>query len=324
MMEAAVFLEAHGWGTARQQPLQADFSTRRFFRLSRPDGEPRSAILMMAAAEQKTREFAAIAALLRQAEISAPEIYAVAPELGLTLMEDLGDANIGRALDQGREAWPFYRRAAEMLAHWHRAARLEPSAVEGLPVFNAALFTEQVGLFIADDAPAQEAKESFAAAWLSALTPLDALPQTLILRDFMPDNLIDLPERRDWRGVGVVDFQDGGTGPLPYDLASLCEAVRRDGGAAMLEPVLAHYHARHPVMPLAELKRTCRILAAQRHMRILGIVARLARDPARRDKRAYLPRIAAHLQGMLQDEALRPVRKWCEDWGVSLDRVRGT
>jgi len=95
--------------------------------------------------------------------------------------------------------------------------------------------------------------------------------------------------------------------------------VRRDGGAVMLGPVLAHYHARHPVMPLAELTRTCRILAAQRHMRILGIVARLARDPARRDKSAYLPRIAAHLQGLLQDEALRPVRKWCEDWGVSLD-----
>jgi aminoglycoside/choline kinase family phosphotransferase len=48
--------------------------------------------------------------------------------------------------------------------------------------------------------------------------------------------------------IGVLDFQDGGIGPVPYDLASLCESVRRDCSLAALDEMIGHYmdHVKNP------------------------------------------------------------------------------
>ncbi len=307
----AAFLEQAGWAQARITPMQADFSPRRYARLERADG--RRAILMQAAADQKTPAFVAIACLLRDLELSAPVLYAAEPDNGLVLMEDFGDRNFGALLDAGEDAWPLYRRATDVLAHLHQA--FDAANAMPLPLFDAALFTAQAELFLDAYIPFAQSREAtpgeregFRAAWLEALKPLDSLPQTLLLRDYMPDNLMDLPEREAWRGVGVLDFQDAGRGPIAYDLASLCEAVRRDGGPALQEDVLAQYHRQNPAVALPDLRRACRVLAAQRHTRILGIIARLAQQ-GRREKLALLPRVGGYLATLLKDDALRDVAK---------------
>lgn len=298
------FLTAAGWNAAHHHPLCADFSTRRFTRLAHPDG--RTAIFMQAAADQKTPQFVAVANLLRQADLSAPEIYAAAPASGLVLMEDFGDTTFGTLLDQGHENLPLYSRAAEALAHIHKTFR--PADALALPHFSTALFTEQVELFLDHYRPPAPDTEraAFREAWHTTLAPLESLPQTLLLRDFMPDNVMDLPNRKGWRNVGLLDFQDSGLGPLAYDLASLCESVRREGGIETLDAVLTHYLKHNPVMPLPDLRRACRILAAQRHMRILGLLAK------RNDKPLYEARVRATITHLAQDEALRHVRPWME------------
>jgi aminoglycoside/choline kinase family phosphotransferase len=47
-------------------------------------------------------------------------------------------------------------------------------------------------------------------------------------------------------------------------------------------------------------------------MRILGIIVRRAAQTGRNDKFAFLPRIRAYVNHLLQDEALEPVRQWVE------------
>jgi aminoglycoside/choline kinase family phosphotransferase len=111
--------------------------------------------------------------------------------------------------------------------------------------------------------------------------------------------------------LGVLDFQDAGIGPVAYDIASLCEQVRRDGGPVLLNDMLAYYYAQaKPPMPLPHLMRAAHILSAQRHLRILGIIAQLAQKSGRRDKLDYLPRIWQHLNIVMQEDGLQPVKRW--------------
>jgi N-acetylmuramate 1-kinase len=317
-LEITTFLTQHGWDTADQMPLEADFSPRRFARLRHDDG--RRAILMDADPDQKTPEFVDIAKLLRGVDVCAPEIFAADLEHDLVLMEDFGSRNVGRSLDGGTEAMPLYRRATDVLVRIHQ--RFEPGMAKGLdlPTFGGALFASQVELFLDAYIPhavgreaTREESEGFRAAWKTALKGIETLPQTLMLRDYMPDNLMELPNGK----IGVLDFQDGGFGPIAYDLASLCEVVRRDGGDKILSDLITYYHEHaKPALSLTELTRACHVLAAQRHMRILGIVARRA-TKGQPDKLDYLPRIWRYLRQLLQDEALEPVRDWVAQTNIS-------
>src|SRR5690606_38890146 len=95
------FLDRIGWGAARRSRLAGDASTRRYERLI--DG-PRRAVLMDAPPPEDVRPFARIAALLRELDLSAPEVLAADPEAGLLLLEDFGDELFSGLLDAGAPA----------------------------------------------------------------------------------------------------------------------------------------------------------------------------------------------------------------------------
>ncbi|MDR3450434.1 MAG: phosphotransferase [Alphaproteobacteria bacterium] len=312
-IEIAAFLEQQGWGEAVAEALDGDFSPRRYARLIRADAA--RAILMDADPSQKTAAFVGLAGLLRGIGIEAPEIYAAAPEQGLVLMQDLGSRNVGALIDGGTAMKPFLLRGAQILARIHGTFdRVRASALD-IPLYNADLFVAQADLFLDAYLPfagqeiTEEQRQDFRAAWRAVLRPIDIQPKSLLLRDFMPDNMMDLPDGK----LGVLDFQDAGIGPVAYDLASLCEEVRRDGAFAFLPEVVAHYHAaaQSPV-PQADLLRAATILSALRHTRILGIVAQLALKTGRREKLAYIPCIQQHLRHVLTAPYLQPVQEWMQ------------
>ena len=315
VLELTAFLHRYGWDSALQIPFAADFSPRRYARLQHPDG--RQAVLMDADIDQKTPQFIALAKIVRDLGLSAPDIYAADPPRGLVLMEDFGSQNCGALLDAGADPRPIYERATKVLVQLHRNFVQQKSDL-ALPVFNAALFTEQVELFL-ETCPHEVStamRDDFRAAWGAVLQPLDAMPQSLMLRDFMPDNLMDLSDRVGAQSLGILDFQDAGIGPIAYDLASLCETVRRDGGDRMADEVIESYHRQaQPMLSLADLHRACAILSAQRHMRVLGIVTRLI-TRGHPEKRAYLPRVARRLTDLLQHPSLHPVQEWVRIYQV--------
>jgi aminoglycoside/choline kinase family phosphotransferase len=322
-LEIAGFLEQSGWADAFNTPLQADFSARQFARLVRgKDDVPRKAVLMDENGD--STQFVDIARFLKSMDVSAPEIYAEQAENGLVLMEDFGNSNFGRMIDGGTDAMPLYRRVVDMLVHMHKVFNRDAARSLDLPVFSAALFASQVEFFIDYWIPhekkreaTREESEGFREAWRQTLNIVDRLPQSFMLRDLTMDNIMDLPDRKDWRSVGVLDFQDGGIGPLPYDLMSLCEMVRRDtGGLAVMDELIDYYIKKaQPALSKIELRSACRILAAQRHTRILGVLARLAMKTGRTEKMAFAPRVWAFLDELLQDIALRPIAAWMDEYG---------
>jgi len=324
-LEIAQFLARFGWDRAEIFPIEADFSSRRYARLMKDDNA--RAFFMDADADQHTPEFVLIDQCLRGMGLSAPEIIAADPENGLVLMEDFGGRNFGALIDAGHEAMPFYRRAVDVLVHIHKNFNNVTARDLDIPLFGGALFASQAELFIDAYIPhlkgretTRDEGENYRAAWKTTLKGIEALPQSLLLRDFMPDNLMDLPNRAGVAGVGLLDFQDAGLGPIAYDLASLCEVVRRDGGDRKFDDMIDYYYTQaKPPLGIDELKTACRILAVQRHMRILGIIAKLAQKTGRREKLAYIPRIRTNLAHLLKYEALNPVRLWAEQAKIGLN-----
>ena len=308
--EIQSFLKDLGWGEATRTSLAADFSSRRFTRLTRESDRPSTAVLMCCESDQKTGSFLHMAVLLRRLGVAAPEIYASDLMRDMVLMEDFGDQTVGRALDAEHNRDIFDRQAAQILVTIHQKFEQTMLGAFKSPLFNAALFCDQVALFLEYYYPrvfhrqvtARE-RSCFVEAWHEVLAPLDALPRSLLLRDFMPDNMMILPAPVLGSSVGVLDFQDAGLGCIAYDLGSWCECVRRDGGVERLDAFVDIYHALNPVMDKDALLSAARVYAAQRHTRVLGLLVKTERTE-------MISRTFRTLQSLLKYPELAPVRRW--------------
>ncbi|MDE1900087.1 MAG: phosphotransferase [Alphaproteobacteria bacterium] len=311
-LEITAFLDRAGWGAATAQGFDGDFSPRRYARLTRDGGA--TAILMDADANQKTPAFVAVAAILRRCGVRVPDIYAADAEHGMVLMEDFGARNVGALIGAGADMTPFLRRGAEMLARLHE--RFGKADAGGLPVMNTDYFVQQAEWFLDSYIPyarhrdaTDSERDDFRAAWRAVLEPLEKMATSLVLRDFMPGNLMELPDG----ALGVLDFQDAGVGCIAYDLASLCEEVRHDGAFAHMPDIVDHYiDAGRGDVPRGDLMRACTILSAQRHTRILGNLARTSVTRGRADLLDFIPRVRRHLTHILAQPYLLPVRRWME------------
>lgn len=300
MTPADTFLTQQGWAPAAAVPFPADWSTRRYARVTRAD-PPYRAVLMQTEPNADFLSFIRIAELLRTLGARAPQIYAAEKTQGLLLLEDFGDAQGGRLLDSGAPPLPLLRRAVDALCAVQRAS-LTLDAPD-LPRFDAARFIGLLAPLLenfpyADGAGAAQALQ---AVWHTALAPVARLPQALLLRDFIPDNLMLLPP--DGAEVGLLDFELAGIGPIAYDVASLLEQVRRALDDTTREAVLAAYLAAWPELDPALFRTAVRLLSVQRHARTFARLKRM-------DRPDFYIRTYSFLQHSLQHPDCAALRGW--------------
>lgn len=315
------FLATAGWGAAARRPMGADWSSRRYERLAR--GADR-AILMDAPGEAagQVPPFIRICALLRGVGLSAPLPYADRAEDGLLLLEDYGDDSFAALLQRGDDPWPLYRLATDVLVRLHDRfdTTAAMAAAPGLPRYDAALFRDQVMLFADAYVPAargralaRTARAALAAAWDAVLPAGLAVPDSLLLRDYHPGNLMLLPERPGVEACGLLDVQDAGLGPIAYDLLSLLEDARRDVAPEIQTAMLERYRAARPAVDATAFAASYAVMGAVRHARILGRVAQLAAGGGSARQLAFLPRVWGQFAAKLDSPALAPVAAWVAD-----------
>ena len=313
--EIVRFLADAGWGRAERRAMGADWSARRYERL-RLDG--RNAILMDAPgpAAAQVPPFLRVGAILADLGLSAPSVLAADPPRGLLLLEDFGDRPYSALLDAGVEPWlPLYERATDVLVAVHR--RFDPAAAPDLPRYRG-LFLEQVMLFADAYAPAalgrkleERERAGLVDAWRAVLEGAYAVPDSLLLRDYHPGNLMDLAGRDGVRACGVLDFQDAGVGPVTYDLLSLLEDARRDVPENIRTAMTERYLTAFPGLDRGAFAASYAVMGAQRHARIVGRVAELAAASSARQL-DFLPRVWGQLKAKLAEPALAPLRAWVD------------
>ena len=257
-------------------PASEDASFRRYFRATLDDG--RSYVIMDAPPEKEDcRPFLHVAQLLHAAGVHAPEVHAADLAAGFLLLSDLGTRTYLAELDAGN-ADALMRDATDALLRWQLATR--PNE---LPPYDEALLRREMNLFpewyigrhrgmTLGATQAQALEGIFATLVRSAL----AQPAVYVHRDYMPRNLM-LTEPN----PGVLDFQDAVLGPLTYDMVSLLrDAFISWDDQRVLDWSVRYWEkaraARLPVAgDFAEFWRAFEWMGLQRHLKVLGIFARI-------------------------------------------------
>jgi aminoglycoside/choline kinase family phosphotransferase len=268
--------------------------------------------------QEEVRPFVQIARHLHERGFSVPAIHAEDPEAGLLLLEDLGDDTYTRLLGAGADETPLYANAIDALIALHRLP-LEAAVPPGVKPYDMARLLEEVSriytwylpLVGAAPLPA-EATEEYERIWRAILPLAWTAPTSLVLFDYHIDNLLRLKGRDGMRACGILDFQDAVVGPITYDLMSLLEDARRDLAPALVEDMRARYLAAFSALDHDAFAVSWEVMAAQRHLRVIGTFARLKLRDAKPHYLVHMPRLWRYMERCLAAPALGELKAWID------------
>ncbi|MDK9721870.1 MAG: phosphotransferase [Rhodospirillales bacterium] len=308
------FLAQAGWAGAERHPLPGDASFRHYIRL-RQNGV--SAMLMDAPPpKEDVRPFLAVARHLKGLGLSAPLILAADEERGFLLLEDLGDATFTRRLAQGADERGLYELATDVLIDLHRQAQAAQIAVppydDSRLMAEARLLTDWYMPEMLGRGTEQKTIDGYEAIWRPLFARARLVPQSLVLRDFHVDNLMDLKGRKGAAACGLLDFQDAVLGPVTYDLMSLIEDARRDLAPGLAAAMCDRYLAAFLDLDRQVFQESLAILAAQRHCKVIGIFTRLFRRDGKPVYLSHIPRLWRLLGAALKHPALAELKAWLD------------
>lgn len=266
----------------RIEVASADASFRRYFRAFFADGA--TAVLMDAPPDREDiRPYLRVAGLLAGTGVHVPRVDAVDLSHGFVLMEDLGSTPYLALLSRGERVDALYDAALDALCAIQVRGR--EAALE-LPPYDAAVLQREMALMpewfcrrhLGLDMTAEDDETLRAAFDLLERESL-AQPTVFVHRDYHSRNLMVLPAG----GPGVIDFQDALAGPVGYDPVSLLKDCYVSWPRARVEAWLRAFRARllaagRTVEAGAsdrEFLRWFDFIGVQRHIKVLGIFARL-------------------------------------------------
>jgi N-acetylmuramate 1-kinase len=167
--------------------------------------------------------FLEIRELLENVRIRVPRLYAARPELGLLVVEDLGETLGERLARAPEERDLLYGRAVRELARAQRAlAELPADSVVRTRSFDRRLLGGEVqhfrewGVEALGTALSESEKAMFERAAEYLVETIVGFGQGFVHRDYQSRNLL-VPGG----AVAWIDFQDALLGPRAYDLVAL-------------------------------------------------------------------------------------------------------
>jgi aminoglycoside/choline kinase family phosphotransferase len=262
-------------------PASTDASFRRYFRVKFSDRSTPKTVIVMDAPPQHEDcvSFLYVANIFSAANVHVPEILAKDFKQGFMLLSDLGNTTYLEAIGANLSvADDLYHDAIDALI------RIQSANCTGeLPDYDETLLLKELNLFpdwylvkhlkvVLDTGQKEELNNCFTKIIENNL----AQPRVYVHRDFHSRNLMVTSPN-----PGIIDFQDAVYGPITYDLVSLFkDAYIYWDEEKILDLVIRYWEkARKTGLPVAgnfsDFYRDFEWMGVQRHIKILGIFARL-------------------------------------------------
>ena len=277
-------------------------------------------------AASRVDAFVAIDKFLGDNGFSTPKIFAADCENGLAVLEDLGPTLYASDLADGNveKEVEYYELAGELLAKLHGLdipkelpsplgawALLEYDAL-ALCV-NADLFVDWVPQFLGIEPYGHDVLAEWAQIRSDIIAQILHHPRALTLRDYHAENIIMLKDRAGIAKIGLLDFQDAVIGFRAWDFSMLLHDARRDVSEDAAEAAIRAYVA-DTGCDEEILRDEIDIEGAINILRIIGIFSRLVKRDQKEKYRAFMPRMVAHLEGVLENPALEKLKVWIEKY----------
>lgn len=296
-----VFVRSHFPDAPAPALASSDASARRYWRLRLANGDTR--IIMDAPPPgEDVRPFIDVQKRLTAVGVTVPNIFERDTEQGFLVLEDLGDCTFFQ--------WRHGHSVEAVIAQLEKAVQLlSPMArteTTGLPRFDTGTLNREMDLF----------SDWYIAQYHGTAFTVGQTAQWQRLRDLISDRLQTLPQgfvHRDYHSRNLmvhqgrmvtIDFQDAVSGPLPYDLVSLLRDSYIDWPEATVGAMQVVFWQRCPLAlrqtwPLEQMRNDFAWVAVQRHLKVLGIFARLSIRDGKHGYLKDLPLTWKHLQKAL-------------------------
>ncbi|WP_236167648.1 aminoglycoside phosphotransferase family protein [Pseudomonas atacamensis] len=298
---AKLFAE-QGWGTVPPATLTAASSDASFRRYFRWEGDGRSFVVMDAPPPQENcKPFVDIAFLLAKSGINVPKIYAEDLERGFLLLNDLGNKTYLDVID-GENADALFHDALQALLAFQQLPMVAP-----LPSYDVALLRRELELFpewyvkhelgVEFDAAQQQQWQHISELLIDSAL---AQPKVLVHRDYMPRNLM-LSEPN----PGVLDFQDAVYGPVTYDVTCLFKDAFLSWPEERVRGWLESYWQQASALDIPvqadfeDFLRASDLMGVQRHLKVIGIFARICHRDGKPRYLADVPRFFSYIEAVI-------------------------
>lgn len=266
----------------QQQPLQitplaGDAGFRRYFRTNTV---PSLIAVDSPPAQEDNCAYVNKAHALQAYGVRTPIIYAVDYELGFMLLEDFGEQLLLPLLNP-QSMDDLYTDAETCLL---QIQQLPPND-QLFPHYDSQRLTDEMALFyqwfvteLLGISLDQDEMAMFDNLFASLIDNAVQQPQILVHRDYHSRNLMLLDDGK----LGVIDFQDAVWGPVTYDLVSLLkDCYIRWPAAQVRQRVLAFKQRLIGAdadlnIDDREFLRWFDLMGLQRHIKVMGIFARLS------------------------------------------------
>ena len=256
------------------QPASSDASFRRYFRVTHTQGQQ---IVMDAPPDLED-----VAPFLKVVRLPEKSLVADSPVLhhylaqGFLLLDDFGSQNLLDQLTSTNASTLYQSALAELLKLQTNTC----TTTSDLPHYDEALLTRELTLFyewFAEKLLGKSVPTSLQAS-LNQFLIASALeqPQVCVHRDYHSRNLM----YQENAAPGVIDFQDAVIGAITYDLVSLLRDCYISWTQPQLDEWIADYFQRLTAAglvesSLAQFNRWFDLMGLQRHLKAIGIFARL-------------------------------------------------
>ena len=292
----------------------ADASFRRYFRvhLAGPYLGKDTLIAMDAPPSQEDcAPFVNVAGLLLESGLNVPKVLAQDLTQGFLLLSDLGDDTYLTKLN-AQTAPKLYQDATNALIKMQLA-----SQPQILPAYDEALLTREMQLF-PDWYVAKHLNTSLNSEQQAVLSNtfkvlnenILAQAQVYVHRDYHSRNLMITQDNN----PGVLDFQDAVYGAITYDLVSLLKDAYISWDEEQIIDWAVRYWqpAKKAGLPVpddfSEFYRDFEWMGVQRHIKVLGIFARLSHRDGKDGYLKDMPIVMAHLRKVCERYVeLRPM-----------------
>lgn len=280
------------------EPVAADASFRKYYRLK---SSMHSGIVMDASAQKESvMPFIDIEHRLYEAGVRVAKINTYNLEEGFVFMEDLGDTHLADVVETDFEL--FYGKAIDSLI------KMQNADTEGLAEYDADFLRFEMDLMqewylekhlgVTLDAEQEAIVNNALDAIISEVL---SQPQGVFVhRDYHSRNLMFSCNDQ----LVVIDYQDARVGAVTYDLVSLLRDVYVELHPRDVERLALHFRDMKGLdVDDATFMRWFDFMGLQRHIKILGIFARLS---IRDGKEGYLKDIPLTLKYVVETASKYP------------------
>ena len=295
----------------RVVPLTGDASTRQYFRILRPDNPS----VVLAVYDEPftfdTLPFVNVCRLFTSIPLPIPAIAGHADDLGILILEDLGDVTLQAHLGvtQPVEHDALYKQAVELVFRMQRKG-VELESDEFIPygvAFDRDKLMWELNFFVKHFLEAYRGV-AISPAMRAALSEesliiadeLAGEPRVLCHRDYHSRNLM-LHDRR----LYIIDFQDARMGPDTYDLASLLRDSYVDLSEERVDDLIRGFlklgGARNATPEVvAEYRRRFDLMSVQRNLKALGTFGHQTTSRNNPVYIQYMPRTLSYVRTNLE------------------------